>query len=132
MTTSDRLRQHPEDRLASPVQLVNLAAAAQRLRAEQHDPVAGHRQIAIVRHGGATLILFVFEADGLLKEHRADGAIMIQVLTGRFQVGVGDGINEVGPGEILALAPEVPHSVRALVPGEMLLTVLKAPGNNSR
>ena len=94
MTDTDRLRQHPKDRLASPVQIIGLAGETARLRAESHGSVAGHRQIAIVRHGPVTMILFAFKANGVLKEH-AEGVVTIQVLAGRFQVVVGEEVHEV-------------------------------------
>lgn len=127
MTPTARLRQHPENRLAAPVQAVDLASAAARLRAEAHPSVAGHRQIAVLRHGPVTMILFLFETDGLMKEHRADGVVTIHVLDGRLQVMVGEEHREVGAGELLALAPGLTHSVRALLPSEMLLTVHRLP-----
>ncbi len=127
MNPPDRLREHPEDRLAPPVQVVDLVASAARLRAEPHAAVAGHRQMAVVRHGPVTVILFTFEANGLLKEHRAEGALTIQVLGGRLEVVVDEEGREMGPGELLALAPGIPHSVRAIVPSEMLLTVHRLP-----
>ena len=123
----ERLRPHPEDRLASPVQVVDLAAAAAELRAELHAPVAGHRQIAVVRHGPVTIIQFVFDEGGLLKQHRADGVVTIHVLEGRLQVIADDEAREIGRDEIMALAPGVMHSVLALAPSDMLLTVHRLP-----
>jgi quercetin dioxygenase-like cupin family protein len=123
----ERLRTHPEDRLAAPVQVVDLAAAAAELRAEPHPAVSGHRQIAVVRHGPVTIIQFVFDAGSLLKEHSAEGVVTIQVLSGRLQVVADEESREVGPGELMALAPGVPHSVQALVASEMLLTVHRLP-----
>jgi quercetin dioxygenase-like cupin family protein len=123
MSTEDRLRTHPKDRLAAPVQRIDLNAAAQRLRAEAHPSVAGHRQVALVRRGPVSLILFLFEADGFLKEHRTDSEVTIQVLAGRLAVTAADELMHVGPGELIALAPGQTHSVRALEASEMLLTV---------
>ena len=48
---------------------------------------------------------------------------MIQVLAGRLAVEVGAQTHELGAGQLLALGPRVPHTVRALSPSEMLLTV---------
>jgi quercetin dioxygenase-like cupin family protein len=123
----ERLRPHPEDRLAAPVQVVDLAAAALELRAEPHASVAGHRQIAVIRHGPATVILLVFETDGLLKEHSAEGVVTIHVLRGGLQVVADEEARVVASGELMALAPGVPYSVRALAPSEMLLTVHLLP-----
>ncbi len=123
MSDADRLRQHPADRLASAVQVVDLPATAARLRDEAHAPVGGHRQIAVVRDDGLTVILFLFEAGGQLKEHRAEGSVTIQVLQGTLVVGAGAEQHELGEGRMLALAPGTMHSVQARVAATMLLTV---------
>lgn len=127
MSLTDRLRPHPEDRLAAPVQLVSLAATAAQLRAEAHPSVAGHRQIAVFRHGPVTMLQFVFEAGGLLKEHQAEGVVTIHALSGRLLVIADEEPHELGPGELVALAPGVSHSVRATEASEMLLTVHRLP-----
>ena len=127
MNSPERLRQHPDHRLASPVQTTNLAAVAARLRAEPHASVAGHRQLAIVRHGPVTVILFAFETNGQIKRHRAEGAVTIHVLAGRLEVVVNDESRELAAGDLLALAPGLPHSVRALASSDMLLTVHLLP-----
>ncbi len=55
------------------------------LGAEPHASVSGHRQIAVVRHGPVTIIQFVFEEGGLVREHRAEGVVTIHVLNGRLR-----------------------------------------------
>lgn len=123
----ERLRPHPEDRLAAPVQVVDLAAAASELGAEPHASVSGHRQIAVVRHGPVTIIQFVFEEGGLVREHRAEGVVTIHVLNGRLRVVVDEDAREVTTDELMALAPGVLYSMLALAPSEMLLTVHRVP-----
>ena len=125
--TNERLRQHPEERLGAPVQMVDLAATTARLRAESHAAVAGHRQIAVFRSGPVTLVQFVFDTDGLMKEHKAEGVVIIQVLAGKLVVIAEEEAHELCTGQLLALAPDVPHTVRALAPSEMLLAVYKYP-----
>lgn len=123
MSTDDRLRTHPRDRLAAPVQHIALHEAAARLRAEPHAPVGGHRQVTLVKRGPFTLILFLFEPDGLLKEHRTEGEVSIHVLTGRLEVTVASEVYRLGAGELVSLAPGQTHAVRGLEASEMLLTV---------
>lgn len=123
MTAEERLREHPRDRLALPVQHIGIREAVAHLRAEPHAPVAGHRQVTLVKRGPFTLMLFLFEPGGLLKEHSAEGEVSIQVLTGRLEVTVDAREYQVGPGELISLAPGQPHSVRGLESSEMLLTV---------
>ena len=126
MSTDDRLRAHPKERLAAPVQRIDLQQSAALLRAEPHPPHAGHRQVALVRRGPFSLILFLFETGGVLKEHRTEGEVTIHVLSGRLEVtAAGDG-HQVGAGGVIALAPGEAHAVRALEASEMLLTVCQS------
>lgn len=125
MPASDRLRVHPEERLAASVKLVDLAATADALRKEPHPSVSGHRQIAVFRHGPVTLVSFIFEPEGYLKEHRTDGTVTIQVLAGHLRVTAEGQTHELTAGRLLALAPNVPHTVQAATASEMLLTVHK-------
>ncbi len=123
MSTDERLRAHPRERLAAPVQRIDLPRAAALLRAEPHAPSAGHRQVTLVRRGPFSLILFLFEAGAVLKEHRTDGEVTIHVLSGRLAVTADGHSSELGAGGIVALAPGEAHEVRALEASEMLLTV---------
>ncbi len=128
MSLDDRLRTPPRERLAGLVQHVNLGEAAATLRAEPHAAVSGHRQLALVRHGPLSLILFAFDADGSLKEHRTEGEVTIHVLRGRLAVTVDDDEFTLGGGELLSLAPGQPHAVRALEASDMLLSICRDPG----
>jgi quercetin dioxygenase-like cupin family protein len=127
MSADDRLRTHPSDRLATAVQRVDLAAAAATLRAEPHAPVAGHRQLAVVRHGPVSMILFAFEKDGHLKEHDADGEVIIHVLKGRLTVTLATEEVTLGAGQLLALAPGQRHAVSAAEASDMLLCIARQP-----
>lgn len=126
MPTDDRLRIHPSDRLAGEAQRVDLTEAASKLRTEAHASVSGHRQLVVARHGPVTLILFAFDKDGHLKEHQADGEVIIQVLRGRLAVTVDAQDHTLGVGQLLALAPGKRHAVRALDECDMLLCIARA------
>jgi quercetin dioxygenase-like cupin family protein len=126
MNTDDRLRVHPSVRLAGAVQQVDLIEAAKRLRAEPHAATHGHRQIAIVRHGPVSIMLFVFDRGGTLKEHATEGEVTIHVLDGELEITLGAEVAVLGRGELVSFAPGQPHSVRAVVESEMLLTVCQA------
>lgn len=132
MGTDDRLREHPAERLAGPFQKVVLADALAQLRDEPHAATAGHRQVALVRRGPVTLILFQFATDGFLKEHSTDGEVTIHVLAGQLEVSVDDEAVPVAAGELLSLAPGRPHAVRAHTPSEMLLTICQVPAEAGR
>lgn len=125
MSNPARLRPHPEDRLSPTIQLVDLPATAAALRLEPHHAVAGHRQIAVFRHGPVTLVSFAFEPNGILKEHKADGVVTILALAGHIRVVAEEEAYDLTAGRLLALAPNVVHTVMAVTTSEMLLTVHK-------
>jgi quercetin dioxygenase-like cupin family protein len=125
MGSDDRLREHPAERLAGPFQKVVLADALAQLRDEPHAATAGHRQVALVRRGPVALILFWFQTDGFLKEHRTDGEVTIHVLAGQLEVTVDGEAVPLATGELLSLAPGLPHAVRAVAPSQMLLTICR-------
>lgn len=125
MTSPDRLRPRPEDRMDPAIQMVDLTATAAALRGEPHNAVAGHRQMAVFRHGPVTLVSFVFEPNGVVKEHKADGVVTILCLSGHLRVVAEDDAYDLTAGRLLALGPNVPHTVMAMTASEMLLTVHK-------
>ncbi len=125
MTDAPRLRPHPEDRFAGPVHHFDLPASVAALRNEPHHAVAGHRQIALFRQGPLSLLIFSFEAGGGLKEHRADGTVTIQTLSGQLTVGANDTSYTLPAGHLLTLAPGVRHSVMAEQASDMLLSVCR-------
>ncbi len=127
MTPTDRLRPHPDQRLAAPVQFIDCTSVATSLRNEPHASVAGHRQTAVVRHGPVTMLVMAFEAGGQMKEHKADGVVTIHVLSGQLQVSVDAATHVLGVGQLLTLAPGVLHSLSANTPVDMLLTVHRIP-----
>ena len=120
---SDRLRTPPVDRFAGPKHLFSLGAALKRLRAEDHPPRDGHRQVTIFHRAPVTTVLFSFESGGYLAEHSAPGLVTIHALEGRLEVAAEGVDHELEPGSILILDPSVPHDVRASERSAMLLTV---------
>jgi len=58
-----------------------------------------------------------------LRSKPREEPVTIHVLDGRLQVKSNGETRELGPGESLEMDLGVSHSIRAVVPGEMLLTV---------
>lgn len=123
MSLADRLRPPPEERLSAPVKCVDLTAATAALHAEPHAAINGHRQIVVFRHGLVTLVSYAFDPGGILREHQADGVVTILVLAGHLRVSAEGEQYELDRGQLVGLAPNVPHTVEATVASEMLLTV---------
>lgn len=127
MTSPDeRLRPHPSTRHTGPAVVLNLPDLAGALRSESHPAKGGHRQTGLIHRGPLRLLLFTFEADGRLPEHRAPGHVVIHCLRGELAVDAGGTSHPLGAGGVLVVDPDVPHSVHATSDSEMLLTVCKA------
>lgn len=118
-----RLREHPRSRFEGDVHSFNLKTAVQKLRSEPHPAPRGHRQIAIYHYGALTKVLFAFDQGSVLEEHSANGIVSIHVLRGHLAVGAEGETHNLKDDEVLIMAPNVPHDVRAVEESEMLLSV---------
>lgn len=121
--TEPRLREHPVKRFEGDQHVLDLQAAVEKLKSEPHPATGGHRQIALYHYGSVTKVLFVFDAGGGLEKHSADGVVSIHVLSGALTVTAAEQSHELQPHQVLMLAPNVPHDVRATQDSQMLLTV---------
>lgn len=92
------------------------------------DVVADGTLSKVVHHGdGVRLVLFAFDRDQELTEHTASVPASLQVLRGRLAVGVGEERIELVPGGYVHLPAKAPHSVRALEPTVLLITMISGP-----
>jgi quercetin dioxygenase-like cupin family protein len=123
LMADQRLRTPPAERFARPAHLFDLHQAAEELRREPTTSRDGHRQKTLYKHGDATTALFVFEPGGTIPTHAAAGTVTILAVEGAFDVIHGGRTYRLVPGQLLAFAPDVPHDVRSVSGGVMLLTV---------
>ena len=93
------------------------------LRAEV--PEAGTLSRVLHEDGRLRLVLFAFDAGQELTEHTASLPAVLQVVSGRLRVSAGGDTFEMGPGAWLLLDPHEPHSLLALEPARLLLTMLR-------
>jgi quercetin dioxygenase-like cupin family protein len=121
--SGERLRQPPVERFAGEEHVFDLAQEAARLRDEPHAAKDGHRQIVLFREDPVSLMLFDFEAGGILRDHVADGIVSIFVRSGRAEVRTPDGDHVLPAGSVLVLRPGVSHDLAAPVAAEVLVTV---------
>ena len=77
----------------------------------------------IHRGGGLNATVFAFDAGEQLTEHQAARTAVVQVLSGRLRFNVDDEQLDLGPGSWLHMAPGAPHSLTAIEPTVMLLTL---------
>ncbi len=70
------------------------------------------------------LVVFAFDAGQELTEHTAAVPAVVQVVRGRLDLTLGAEEVTADPGCWIRMAANLPHSVRALEPSIMLLTML--------
>ena len=70
------------------------------------------------------LVVFAFDAGQELTEHTAAVPAVVQVLRGRLHLTLGAEEVTAVPGSWIRMPAKLPHSVRALEPSVMLLTML--------
>jgi quercetin dioxygenase-like cupin family protein len=119
----ERLRQRPVERFAGEEHVFDLAEEAARLRGEPHPAKDGHRQIVLFRDDPVSLVLFDFEAGGILRDHVANGIVTIFVLSGRAEISTPDGDHVIAAGSLLILRPGVTHDLAAPVATEVLVSI---------
>ena len=122
-TPEDRLRPRPSERFAGPEHRIDLVAAAESLRDEQHESTDRHRQITVFHKGPLRMVLFTFEPGAGLPSHRAPGFVVIHTLRGRIHVKTLNESYELATGQLVMLDPEVVHDVTAAETSDMLLTI---------
>ena len=73
---------------------------------------------------GVRIVLFAFDAGQVLTEHTAAMPVLLQVLDGRLRVsGAGETV-ELAPGGVIHLDTRVPHTVAAVEPSRLVLTMI--------
>lgn len=80
----------------------------------------------VLRGEGARIVLFSFDAGQELSEHTAAMPVLLHVLDGRLSVTAAGRTVELVPGGVIHLGTRCPHSVLALEPTRLVLTMLDA------
>lgn len=73
---------------------------------------------------GVRVVLFAFDAGQELSEHTAAVPVVLQALDGQFTITADGRVVTLTPGALIHLGTRMPHSVVAVEPGRLLLTML--------
>ncbi|WP_448060601.1 cupin domain-containing protein [Cellulomonas hominis] len=87
-----------------------------------------------LRADGARVVLFAFDVGQVLTEHTAAMPVLLQTLDGHLRIGAEGRTLDLVPGGIIHLDARLPHTVEALEPSRLMLTMLDArarPVNDS-
>jgi quercetin dioxygenase-like cupin family protein len=79
------------------------------------------------QNSSISLTLFAFDVGEGVSTHTAPGDAMVQVLDGEALVTIDGKEMTAGPGQVVVMPADVPHSVTAVKRFKMLLTVVKKP-----
>lgn len=90
-------------------------------------PVDGTLSRVLHRDDHVRLVAFGFDTGQELTEHTSTSAAVIQVVSGRITVNVGGTEHPMDPAAWLSMAPGEPHSLSAIEPSIVLLTLIR-PG----
>lgn len=92
----------------------------------------GRTARTLVKDGPLRLTIMALAPGGDLPTHRTDGPVTIHVLDGDVLFEAMDQEYPLSTGDVLVLAPGVPHSARSTTGVRFLLTVVHAPSAGSR
>ena len=79
----------------------------------------------LARSSGGNVTLFAFDGGQGLSEHTAPFDALVQVVSGRLDLTIGESKHSLGTGEIIRMPAGIPHSLHAPEPARMLLTMLR-------
>ncbi|MFW2340323.1 MAG: cupin domain-containing protein [Acidimicrobiia bacterium] len=95
------------------------------LAAELEIPVDGTLSRVLYKDDDIRLVLFGFDTDQELTEHTASMPALLQIISGRARLELGDKTMTAAPGSWVHMQAHLPHSVLALEPTVLLLTLLR-------
>ena len=79
----------------------------------------------IINKPAGTVTLFAFDTDQGLSEHTAPYDALVLAIAGNANITVSGVVNLIKPGEFLLMPANSPHSLKALEPFKMLLTMIR-------
>lgn len=102
---------------------LDLKTAAQELCAEEPYAREGHTARTLFRAPDLRIILVALRTGQAISEHHASVTAVVQVLSGRIGVQLGDRAVALEVGQMLALSPGLAHDVHAQTDATFLLTL---------
>ena len=105
-----------------PAARFDVVGELERMRGAE-PPRAAHLAKTLLRSPSLRIVLITMEAGARIAEHRAEGAIAIQVIDGSIRLHYSGAVVELAPGQLATLERDVPHSLDASVRSGVLLSI---------
>jgi quercetin dioxygenase-like cupin family protein len=121
MTEATHRRPHTSS-LASPFLEFDLIAEVDRLHRESTWNT-GHNARTLIKYDDLRVVLMALKAGSRIPEHKANGRICVQVLSGHIRLNASGRAFDLLPGSLLALDERAPHDLEALDESAVLLTI---------
>ncbi|MEJ7768776.1 MAG: cupin domain-containing protein [Chitinophagaceae bacterium] len=109
--------------LNAPFLEMDLNKCIAEIRSESTWQIRDRNSITIFKSDDITIVLMGMHEHADLKTHTANGTIMVQVLDGKIDFKTEARTTVLENGQIIALQPNIPHSVLAVKESFFLLTV---------
>lgn len=100
-----------------------LGEQLERLRREPAWRTGDRNAVTLFKTPAFGLVLLAMKEAARLQEHRTDGSLTIQAVSGRVRVEAAGRRLELEPGEVLVLEPGLEHALAALRESAILLTL---------
>lgn len=116
-------RPRPARPSGGPVVHARLGEQLERLRQEPAWRAGDRNAITLVKTPALSLVLLAVKEGARLQEHRAEGSLTVQVVSGSVRVEAGGRRIELAPGEVLVLEAGLEHALEAVRESAVLLTI---------
>ena len=121
MTEATHRRPHTSS-LASPFLEFDLTTEVDRLHRESTWKT-GQNARTLIKYDDLRAVLMTLKAGVRIPEHKANGRISVQVLSGHIRLNAAGRTFDLRPGSLLALDERAPHDLEALEESAVVLTV---------
>ena len=120
--TTETPRRAPQD-FNQPTHHVSLDAECDGLLEEAGANPSRRAAKTLSKDPSMTVALLAMRGGAEIKDHRAHGSALLQVIRGDVTVSLKAGHVSLSPGHVLALASQVPHGLTTTVDSVVLLVV---------
>ena len=86
---------------------------------------SGRNAKTLIKYDDLRVVLMVLKAKMRVPEHRTDGRLTVQMLSGRIEVRALGRTFDLHAGSLLALDRDAPHDVEAIQDSTFLLTIAR-------
>lgn len=129
MTEVTRRRPHTSS-MSSPFLEFDLTSEVDRLHGESTWNT-GQNARTLIKYDDLRVVLIALKGGARIPEHKTNGRISVQVLSGHVRLNASGRAFNLLPGSVLSLEERAPHDLEALEESALLLTIAW-PGDSAR